>query len=120
MDITNYFKNRKTCVFSQKNINRSIYEEANINSRHSIHFKGRVTCRLLQTQQHFKVLIKYGRQSTETRRVIIKHYEKTNLEAGIINKNDPISSMFLGRPLNEVYSVVDQSGELVRCYIDLI
>ena len=49
-----------------------------------------------------------------------KHYEKTNLEAGIINKNDPISSMFLGRPLNEVYSVVDQSGELVRCYIDLI
>ena len=72
MDITNYLKRQKVSVFTQININRSIYEEANIRSRHSIGYKTRVTGRFLQPQQHFKVLMKYAQRSTEMHFFIIK------------------------------------------------
>ena len=74
MDITNYFKRQKVSAFTQMNINRSIYEEANIRSRHSIVYKARATGRFLQPQQHFKVLMKYAQRSTEMHFFIIKHF----------------------------------------------
>ena len=120
MDITNYFKRQKVSAFTQMNINRSIYEEANIRSRHSIGYKARATGRFLQPQQHFKVLMKYAQRSTEMHFFIIKHFGKTSLEIGSINKNDPFSSMFLDKPINEIYSVVDQLGETICCYIVLV